>query len=54
MLTVTQAKAMGAEDRAEGLSDEELENIAESIIENFGGRQGHVLAVAYRKGAGLS
>jgi hypothetical protein len=53
MLTVSEAKAAGREDREDGLSNEELENIAESFIENFGGRTGQVLAAAYRKGAGL-
>lgn len=53
MLTVTEAKAQGVEDRAAGFSDVELENIAESFIENIGGKAGQVLAAAYRKGAGI-
>jgi hypothetical protein len=53
MLTVSEAKAQGKEDRAAGFSDEELDNMAEMFIENFGGRTGQVLAAAYRKGAGI-
>lgn len=53
MITVNEAKAMGASDRAEGLSPEQLDDIAESIGENYGGKAGQILALAYRKGAGI-
>lgn len=53
MITVKQARQLGRDDRAEGIDTDQLENIAESIAENYGGKAGHVLAAAYRKGAGI-
>lgn len=53
MISVTEARKMGEEDRADGLTADEMENIAESLIENFGGKAGILLSRAYRKGANL-
>jgi hypothetical protein len=53
MISVTEAKALGASDKAEGLDPSKLEDIAESFVENVGGKAGSILANAYRKGAGI-
>jgi len=53
VITLKEAQAAGKDDRADGLSDVELENAAESFVENFGGIQGQRFAAAYRKGAGI-